>query len=88
MDTNRKYIIFNLSEVDKIDFNLISITSIDTIRKSLDGTKGIIKWDGDEPEFLTTLQTKSSIYNIEEIQSILLTEEWTLPITQSGTTIN
>lgn len=88
MDTNRKYLIFDLSEVDKIDFNLISITSINTIRKSLDGTKGIIKWDGDEPEFLTTLQTKSSIYNIEEIQSILLTEEWTLPIIQSGTTTN
>jgi hypothetical protein len=88
MDTNRKYIIFNLSEVDKVNFDLISITSVDTIRKSLDGTKGIIKWDGDEPEFLTTLQTKSSIYNIEEILPILDTEEWTVPITQSGTTIN
>jgi hypothetical protein len=88
MDTNRKYIIFNLSEVDKVNFDLISITSVDTIRKSLDGTKGIIKWDGNEPEFLTTLQTKSSIYNIEEILPILDTEEWTVPITQSGTTIN
>jgi hypothetical protein len=88
MDTNRKYIIFNLSEVDKVNFDLISITSVDTIRKSLDGTKGIIKWDGDEPEFLTTLQTKSSIYNIEEILPILDTEEWTVPIIESGTTIN
>lgn len=88
MDTNRKYLIFDLSEVDKIDFDLISITSVDTIRKSLDGTKGIIKWDGDEPEFLTTLQTKSSIYNIEDILPILDTEEWTIQITQSGTTIN
>jgi hypothetical protein len=88
MDTNRKYIIFNLSEVDKVNFDLISITSVDTIRKSLDGTKGIIKWDGNEPEFLTTLQTKSSIYNIEEILPILDTEEWTVPIIESGTTIN
>ena len=88
MDTNRKYLIFDLSEVDKIDFDLISITSVDTIRKSLDGTKGIIKWDGNEPEFLTTLQTKSSIYNIEEILPILDTEEWTVPIIESGTTIN
>ena len=88
MDTNRKYIIFNLSEVDKVNFDLISITSVDTIRKSLDGTKGIIKWDSDEPEFLTTLQTKSSIYNIEEILPILDTEECTVPIIESGTTIN
>lgn len=88
MDTNRKYLIFDLSEVDKVDFNLILITSIDTIRKSLDGTKGIIKWDGVEPEFISTLQTKSSIYNIEDILPILDTEEWTVPITQSGTTIN
>lgn len=87
MDT-RKYLIFDLSEVDKVDFNLISITSVDTIRKSLDGTKGIIKWDGIEPEFVSTLQTKSSIYNIEEILTILQTEEWTIQITQSGTTIN
>jgi hypothetical protein len=88
MDTNRKYIIFDLSEVDKVNFDLILITSIDTMRKSLDGTKGIIKWDGNEPEFLTTLQTKSSIYNIEEILPILDTEEWTVPIIESGTTIN
>jgi hypothetical protein len=88
MDTNKKYLIFDLSEIDKINFSQILTTSVNTMRKSLDGTNGIIKWDGNEPEFLTTLQTKSSIYNIEEILPILDTEEWTVPIIESGTTIN
>lgn len=88
MDTNRKYLIFDLSELNKINFSQISITSSDTIRKSYDGTKGIIKWDGDTPEFVSTLNSKSSIYNIEEIMNILQTEEWTGPIQTSGSTIN
>lgn len=88
MDTNRKYLIFDLSEVDKINFYQILVTSVDTMRKSFDGTKGIIKWDGATPDFVSTLNSKSSIYNIEEIMNILQTEEWTGPIQTSGTTIN
>ena len=87
MDTNVKYLIFDLSEIDKIDFNQILITSFDTMRKSLDNTKGIIKWDGVEPEFISSLQTKSIIYNIEDIVDIIQTEQWTEPInSMSGTT--
>jgi hypothetical protein len=85
MDT-KKYLIFDLSEIDKIDFSQILTTSADTMRKSFNGSKGIIKWDGDEPFFVSTLNSKSSIYNIEEIQEVLLTEEWTGPIQISGTT--
>jgi hypothetical protein len=88
MDTNRKYLIFDLSEIDKINYYQILITSFETMRKSFDGTKGIIKWDGVTPDFVSTLNTKSPIYNIEEIMEILQTEEWTGPIQTSGSTIN
>jgi hypothetical protein len=45
MYNNRNYIIFNVSEVDKVDFNQVLETSAETLRKSVDGTKTFIKWD-------------------------------------------
>jgi hypothetical protein len=42
---NRNYIIFNVSEVDKVDFTQVLETSAETLRKSVDGTKTFIKWD-------------------------------------------
>lgn len=42
---NRNYIIFNVSEVDKVDFNQVLETSAETLRKSVDGTKTFVKWD-------------------------------------------
>jgi hypothetical protein len=43
---NRKFMIFNVSELPLIDFSEILETSIDTVRKSVDGTKTFVKWDG------------------------------------------
>jgi hypothetical protein len=88
MDTNIKYLIFDLSEIDKIDFNQILITSFDTMRKSLDNTKGIIKWVGDEPSFISSLNSKSIIYSNKEMLSLLNEPEWTPSNSISGTTSN
>jgi hypothetical protein len=76
---NRQFIIFNISELNKIDFTQVLETSIDTIRKSVDETKTFVKWDGDEPECISTLTTKEGPYTYEEILAILATEEWTKP---------
>lgn len=76
MDYNRKYIIFDVTELDKINFDEVVETSIDTLRYSLDGTKTFIKWDGEEPTFISSLNSKSSIFNNEEIQDILIGVEW------------
>ena len=72
----RKYIIFDVSELNKIDFNEVMENSASTLRYSLDGTKTFIKWEDNEPSFLSNLLTKSKIYSIEEISEILLTSEW------------
>jgi len=72
----RKYIIFDVSELNKIDFNEVMENSASTLRYSLDGTKTFIKWEDNEPSFLSNLLTKSKIYTIEEISEILLTSEW------------
>jgi len=76
---NTKFIIFNVSELNKIDFSQVGETSIDTVRKSMDETKTFIKWDGDNmPECLSNLTTAEGPYTYDEILVILQTEEWTI----------
>jgi hypothetical protein len=77
---NREFMIFNVSELDTIDFTQVLETSIDTVRKSVDGTKTFVKWDGVEiPSSVEALTTKEGPYTYEEILTILATEEWTNP---------
>ena len=45
MYENRNYLIFSLTEVDKIQFSQVCETSAATLRISTDGTKSFIKWD-------------------------------------------
>jgi len=49
--------------------------SPDACRKSLDGSKVLMKWDGDTPEFFAEVQT----YDHAEIKVILAGPEWTDP---------
>jgi hypothetical protein len=74
MDTN--YIIFNVSELDLIDFNQVIENSLETLRYSIDGTKTFVKWIGNEPMFISELVSKSIIYNNEDMMDILHTDEW------------
>ena len=74
---NRKFMIFNVSELDQIDFTQVYETSVDTVRKSVDGTKTFVKWDGAIPDCINNLTTKEGPYTYDEILIILSTEEWT-----------
>lgn len=74
---NRKFMIFNVSELTQIDFNQVVETSEETVRKSIDDTKTFVKWDGITPECVEGLTTKEGPYNYDEILLILLTPEWT-----------
>ncbi len=80
MYENRQYAIFSLTEIDKIDFSLVCETSADTLRKSVDETKSFIKWDGEQPAFVSTLETLEGPYTYTEILDILSTPEWTAPM--------
>lgn len=83
---NRKFIIFNVSELNQIDFTQVLETSIDTVRKSVDQTKTFVKWDGIMPECVNNLTTKEGPYTYDEIIPILLTTEWSDPNPQMMTT--
>lgn len=80
MDYNdRNFIIFPTSELSKVNFNEVLETSADTTRKSVDQSKTFIKWDGEQPEFVSTLNNTEGPYTYEEILSILETPEWNSP---------
>ena len=74
---NRQFMIFNVSELPQIDFNEVLETSIDTVRKSVDGTKTFVKWDNVMPQCVANLTTKEGTYTYDEILNILSTPEWT-----------
>jgi len=75
-----KYIIFNISEIDKVNFEEVRETSKETVRISIDGTKTFVKWNEDKtPSFINTLTTAEGPYTYEEIQTILGMDLWNDP---------
>ena len=80
---NRRFVIFNVTELPLIDFNQVYETSIDTVRKSVDGTQTFVKYDIPEPSSVTALTTKSIEYTYDEFIDILSTPEWTPSVTGS-----
>ena len=75
----RNFMIFDTVELDKIDFNEVLETSSDTVRKSVDGTKTFVKWDGETiPSSVQNLTTKSGPYSYNEMLEILSGPEWTV----------
>lgn len=75
---NRQYVIFDVSELGSIDFSQVLETSAETVRKSADGTKTFVKWEGEVPSSVAALTTKGNYLTYEEILAILDTEEWTV----------
>ena len=83
---DREFMIFNVSELNKINFNEVLETSEDTVRKSVDLTKTFVKWDGVTiPQCVQNLTTKEGPYTYNEILTILATPEWTDPNPMGGT---
>jgi hypothetical protein len=80
MYPQRNFAIFSLTEIEKIDFSQVLETSTETLRLNTEGTKSFIKWDGEPPEFVETLETLEGPYTYEEMLSILSGEEWTTPM--------
>ena len=76
---DRKFMIFNVSELGQIDFSTVLETSAETVRKSVDETKTFVKWDGTMPTCVNNLTTKEGPYTYDEILTILSTPEWSVP---------
>ena len=77
--TDRRFVIFNITELNQINFNQVYETSSDTVRKSVDGTKTFVKYDLPTPSSVASLTTKSIEYTYDEMITILNTPEWYNP---------
>ena len=74
---SRQFMIFNVSELNNIDFTQVLETSSETVRKSVDNTKTFVKWDGETiPSSVESLTTKEGPYTYSEILDILSGTEW------------
>jgi hypothetical protein len=75
---SRQFMIFNVTELNNIDFTQVLETSSETVRKSVDNTKTFVKWDGETiPSSVEVLTTKEGPYTYTEILDILSGTEWT-----------
>lgn len=71
----RKYVILESSEVSGVDYSQVIEQSTDGLKYSVDGSKTIVKYEGEQPSFLSG----KTEYTHSEILSILATDEWTEP---------
>jgi len=76
---NRHYVIFDLTEVDTIDFSEVMETSADTLRKNLANTQSFVKYESVMPASVAALTTRSQEYSHEEILALLAGADWTDP---------
>jgi hypothetical protein len=76
MTNDLTYMIFNVSELSSIDFQDVLETSSETVRKSVDGMKTFVKWEGQTPACVSGLTTKQGPYTHSEILDILSGPDW------------
>ena len=77
---NLTYAIISIDDLPKVDFGQVGETSANTIRKNLDLTKFVLKWNV-EPNFIhdeTIVPIKQ--LNHEQALELMATDEWSEPI--------
>ena len=78
MHNNKTYAVINLTDISLIDFTQIAQSSASTIRKSLDDTQFVIKWEeGYTPTFITDASVVPvGIYDHHAILELMATDKW------------
>ena len=79
---NKTYAIINLSDIGLIDFGQVAQSSASTVRKSLDNTQFVIKWqEGYEPTFIESgAVIPVGIYTHSECLELMATDKWSKDI--------
>ena len=72
---NRKWVIVNVTDITDDMITSAIQTSATTLRKTLDGTKAILKWEGDTPSVFDGMTT----YSHSEILTELAKVAWSDP---------
>ena len=82
MHNNKTYAVINLTDISLIDFSQVAQSSASTIRKSLDNTQFVIKWqEGYEPTFISDgTVIPVGTYDHHAILELMATPAWSEPI--------
>jgi len=82
MHNTKTYAVINLTDISLIDFSQIAQSSASTIRKSLDNTQFVIKWEnGYTPTFITDSSVVPvGTYDHHAILELMSTDKWSQPI--------
>ena len=61
-----KYAILNTSDINTVEFSKVKQTDANSVRKTLDGSKFVVKFEGNTPDFLdgVTLYTNQEMIEI------------------------
>ena len=70
--SNRHWVIVNVSDITTEMITNAVQCSVGTLRKSLDGSKAILKWDGDTPSCFDGMTT----YSHSEMKTELTKSDW------------
>jgi hypothetical protein len=75
---SKTYAIIKLGDISLIDFSQVAQSSESTVRKSLDNTQFVIKWqDGYEPTFISDGKVKPlQVLSHSECLEIMATPDW------------
>jgi len=78
MQNTKTYAVINLTDISLIDFSQIAQSSASTIRKSLDDTQFVIKWEnGYTPTFITDGSViPVGTYDHHAILELMSTDKW------------
>jgi hypothetical protein len=68
MHNTKTYAVVNLTDIELVDFSQVGETSQDTIRKSVDETQFILKW---QHEQIPTFITDGTITPVEQIPTFI-----------------
>ncbi len=79
---NKIYAVVKITDIGLIDFSQVAQSSASTVRKSLDNTQFVIKWqEGYEPTFIENgTVIPVGIYTHTECLELMATDKWSEPI--------
>jgi len=85
MHNTKTYAVINLSDIGLIDFAQVAQSSASTVRKSLDDTQFVIKWEnGYTPTFISDGSViPVGTYDHHAILELMSTDKWSEPIEET-----
>jgi hypothetical protein len=82
MYDNRKYVVIYYNDINQIDFSEILESSIESVRRSVDGDLTFVKYEGDMPPSVEALTNRSPEFTHEQFLLVLASPDWSMPDVQ------